>query len=131
MNPDNYGTQPACQRLVEKGIVLKTDALWVFYSSGNSKLIYTKDKGPTFANSKEFFIPAPSMVEVWRELRRTKRGNLFMAQMTDDNDMRAWMEWTTFDGFGKCSPVFENVSSTDVLISLLIWLKEQGKEVTK
>ncbi len=30
MKEQNYATLPACQKLVEKGIVIKTEAVWCF-----------------------------------------------------------------------------------------------------
>ena len=65
INPDNYGTHPACEKLYDAGIVLETDAHWYLRKHDNKWVCTLRTPQVT-----EYFecIPAPSPAEVWREL---------------------------------------------------------------
>jgi hypothetical protein len=113
MNPNNYGTQPACQRLHDVGIVLETDFYWCRDDDG-WYLRYTLEYHREVFES----IPAPSMAEVWRELEVDG-----MCYRQCDILMTA--VWTDE------SRVYENPNPTDALIDLLIWLTAQKEGVCK
>ena len=107
MNEANYASLEASKRLVEAGIVLETEALWVkwyFDSSTNMnyhpyewRLMY---RGLTQDDLKS--IPAPCMAEVWREL-------------------------PPFEGHGKIYEAKENINPTDALVALLIWVRSDNE----
>lgn len=105
MNPDNVGTLLACQRLQAAGIVLETD----FQYDGLGCL----QKGLC---SPFYFVPAPSMAEVWREL--PEQAQILKSVKTN-------VCWTEIRPT-NCQP-FAGANPTDCLIDLLIWV-EQRKE---
>lgn len=112
MNELNYGSLEACQRLVEKGIVLKTEMFWVQITERTSIQIL-KGRYQAF-----MCLPAPSMAEVWRELPQSiftdgKVEFLRMAKSKDDT-------LCTYENHGW---PFQNINPTDALIDLLIWVK--------
>jgi len=117
MNPLNYTSLEASKRLVDAGIVLETEALWVkwyFDSSTNMnyhpyewRLMY---RGLTQDDLKS--IPAPSMAEVWRELPDV------MAMNHRNGETECWLE-TGSDSFASTNP-------TDALIDLLIWVRKEN-----
>jgi hypothetical protein len=137
MNPLNYATLEASQRLHAKGIVLETEAVWCHYSTdkfshpnkwslGYRGLVESdprKDDRP--------FIPAPSMAEVWRELpQNLNSGEDIGALMIYKREVYA-NEYLTVAGYWwheveLCS--FVNTNPTDALVDLLIWITEQRKE---
>jgi hypothetical protein len=114
MNPNNYGTREACQRLVKAGIVLETEVVWCGH-----RLQYEWE-----GTDKEV-IPAPSMAEVWRALPFQsyikQMGDLSLAWICDDDDETKTLE----SGF------IQNVNPTDALIYLLIWLTAQKEGVNE
>ncbi|MBE3145097.1 MAG: hypothetical protein IMZ61_14440 [Planctomycetes bacterium] len=101
MNPLNYATLPACQKLAEKGIVLETERFWYLSPFDKWELSHDYDGLKDIEH-----IPAPSMAEVWRELPE------FAHCGAPWNAMRQE----------------KNINPTDALIDLLIWVAEFPKE---
>ncbi len=132
MNPLNYASLEASKRLVDAGIVLETDAVWIadeYPPFGASMKIILKwdirnKKELIFANFGKLpngTVPAPSMAEVWRELPELNYFTKYKGHY------QAWSEWTTFEGHGDSSPVQENTNPADALIDLLIWVRKEAK----
>ena len=98
MNPLNYATLEASQRLVDAGIVLKTKKYW-YYShlyGGWSKVEMAEcDKK----------IPRPQMAEVWRELREYVLADISLLR--------------------NVCPALLLDKTIDDLIDLLIWVIDQ------
>lgn len=106
MNPNNYGTLPACQKLIDAGIVLETEHYWYRDRAGYDYL----DLFPTVTPFEG--IPAPSMAEVWREVpNRT-----YLLKGNDSGNSIAWI--------GE-EPAVMNTNPTDALIELLILVTKQ------
>lgn len=115
MNPLNYATLEASKRLVDAGIVLETEKVWVQIPNlyvtnpdGSSPLRWEcRDKA--YGSYKDF-IPAPSMAEVWRELPDTtqiiliKRGVFHVVHYASN-------------------AIYTRKNPTDALIELLIHIK--------
>ena len=121
MNEQNYGSREACQRLVEAGIVLETDASryestlpepakWMLKNSG------WKD------GSK---VPASSMAEAWRELpeKKTIQGMLCSLMIYKRLGCTCASYWWHEEEVVS----FFNTTPTDALIDLLIWVKKETK----
>jgi len=130
MNPNNYASLEASKRLSGAGIVLETDWYWLrVYIRETSSLewrIVSNASVTGLKGKNSETIPAPTMAEIWRELRKSGRGNLFFAQALEADEVGVWMEWVAFDGFGDGSEIFKNINPTDALIDLLIWVKGEG-----
>jgi hypothetical protein len=111
MNTLNYASLEASKRLVESGIVLGIDAMWL-------KSDYTGEYFVAIPQCKDILsgIPAPSMVEVWREF---------------GDDVYLTRHWNREDRVYKTratltclmSPAYTEKNPTDALIDLLIWIK--------
>ena len=102
MNELNYASLKASKRLVDNGIVLKTDAIWCQYLCGYRLIMRTELHPLTEV------IPAPSMAEVWRELPdgiTIKKWDGKLVIIDDDG--------TNF-----------NLNPTDALIDLLIFVRK-------
>lgn len=106
MNPLNYASLEASKRLVDKGIVLETEAVW---RKKRDKTGYYLSRKALYHRTSD--APAPSMAEVWRELPDV------MAMNHRNGETECWLE-TGSDSFASTNP-------TDALIDLLIW---EGKE---
>jgi hypothetical protein len=106
MNPLNYGSREACQRLTDAGIVLETEFCWLNAGS---------DIGYVLRPSRQckllISIPAPSMAEVWRELPR----GIYLLQ--GDKGSTCWSNEKSYFA----------TNATDALIDLLIWVRKEGK----
>ena len=107
MNQDNYCSLEAAQRLVGAGIVLETEKVW-FFSTTGWELVDRYDKHKV---NKHYF-PAPSMAEVWRELPewtecKKQAVETKCVLMTKDN-----------------IKVFFSENPTDALIDLLIFVRK-------
>jgi hypothetical protein len=143
MNPLNYPTLPACQRLVAAGIVLETDMVWRVpqWTIGNKEPIpelmskykadayhqYDKDNNHIFA----MIYPAPSPAEVWRELPKQENSVRFGAYLEVSKTIDFAGTEVTYAGYlrdGIASADYTNTNPADALIYLLIWVTEQGKE---
>lgn len=130
MNLLNYASLEASKRLVEAGIVLETDAVWVKwysdnYPHGEYRLVYK-----ALVQIEEFNeqYPAPSLAEVWRELpetalqpcRDTTTGYCHeYLSLQKDGDL-------TVAGYGEYSEIGRNSNPTDSLIYLLIWVRKEN-----
>jgi len=66
MNTDNYASLEASKRLVEAGIVLETDVMWVEGRSG--WFLCTASDLAEYFDEDANAIPAPCMAEAWRKL---------------------------------------------------------------
>jgi hypothetical protein len=107
MNPNNYGTREASQRLVSNGIVLETDFCWINAGTDIGWLLR-----PTHQCEYLIKVPAPSMAEVWRELQEyIYPGNYKLKDKIWDALYRP------------------KNNTTDDLIHLLIWLTAQEEGV--
>jgi hypothetical protein len=127
MNPNNYATLEACQRLVSNGIVLETEHYWYRSASGKKHdylfvLRYGKGGVDYCGTFREENIPAPSMAEVWREL--LSKCNVSVSGQQDG----ATTVWT-YSGGKQTSPDIRDTNPTDALIDLLIWVKAQKEGV--
>lgn len=116
MNPNNYGTLPACQRLAEAGIVLETEKVW--HLQGDNETYFLQDQG----SSAELCVrwgdyPAPSLAEVWREL----------PPGTELRKAHSFTEAFSFADTENADSIYPPCNSpdnpTDALIDLLIWLR--------
>jgi hypothetical protein len=127
MNEANYGSLEACQRLVEAGIVLETEASWCEYTKGKWDIGYTEliKESNRFLLEKRKVIPAPSMAEVWRELPdeiSTRALFCDLAVYRRGINTVAQYIW-----FNDSQISFESTNPTDALIDLLIWVKKEPK----
>jgi hypothetical protein len=121
MNKDNYGTQPACQRLLDAGIVLETDFHWVHNKLKDTWKIGVKTLD--MENHPEFWelIPAVQLAEVWRELPQDiKHNSMVCSLMMWKFNKGVFTEvgyWWHEEIIKSCL----NENPTDALIDLLIW----------
>jgi hypothetical protein len=126
MNPLDYGSLEACQRLVKAGIVLETERYHETHGIDCYELV-TKEKRDAYlddVNKKHVslfnfkWVPAPSMAEVWREL-------------PEDEDKLIRLIFDYFRFIGKDLTLLsfiQLVKKIDRMIDLLIWVTEQRKE---
>jgi hypothetical protein len=143
MNPSNYGAQPACQRLLDAGIVLETDFHWIHNKLKDTWKIGVKTLD--MENHPEFWelIPAVQFAEVWRELPERIKVSGEGIQRTTEGGYRFELTncWLTMQRAGGITEVgyegvevgtivsFENINPTDALIDLLIWTVQQKEGV--
>jgi hypothetical protein len=129
MNPLNYATLEASQRLHAKGIVLETEKCWIQMASGKYSLVNTRK--PTQKWFRHEDVPAPSMAEVWRELPGEIGLNYTLDVTKIGKETQAL--YSKIDGFDNyCTKGSScNTNPTDALIDLLIWVMGQRKEEGK
>jgi hypothetical protein len=132
MNPNNYGTLEACQRLVKAGIVLETEAMWGFtekkYASGHVDIDWVLvPKTQRIPQT----IPAPSMAEVWRELpNEAGGGELRVSKNSIIGDIHVEYVIPYYIEEPDIAIIeINNTNPTDALIDLLIWVKAQKEGV--
>jgi len=113
MNENNYGTREACQRLVDAGIILKTENVWFYGTDEQWHLAERWLVGMTAEQS-----PAPSMLEAWRELPE----GLTLYSLFDGAEHFFWYNWQWANG-----KVFSDTNPIDALIDLKIWLTKEDK----
>jgi hypothetical protein len=113
MNELNYASLEASKRLVDAGIVLKTEMVWAELPPENWQLQSRLDYHLVFQYCPS--VPAPSMVEVWRELPE----NTVMIKVFKKHF--AYIKTTAF-------PNLPNTNPTDALIDLLIWVRKESKD---
>jgi hypothetical protein len=129
MNPNNYGTREACQRLVDAGIVLETEHYWYRSASGKKHdypfvLRYGKGGVDYCGTFREENIPAPSMAEVWRELPFQT-----YIKKLEDGYFMVWILGDSVETDIFNSPTILRANPTDALIDLLIWkAQKEGKD---
>jgi hypothetical protein len=132
MNTQNVGSLEACKRLVDAGIVLETEKVWIYArhialkSSPPSWMLVTKSSvmSVTAAEKQPLsVIPAPCFTDVWRELPWVIDNYGLISMNKVDN--------ITCCGYRKGmairEPKFESENPTDALIELLIWVKGEEK----
>jgi hypothetical protein len=126
MNPLNYGSLEASQRLHAKRIVLETEAVWIADEyppfGASMKIVLKWDlrnkkelRGANFGKLPDGTIPAPSMAEVWRELP----GGFTL--------IKGQIHGGATVTYGTKFNIYQ-MNPTDALIDLLIWITEQRKE---
>jgi hypothetical protein len=123
VNPLNYTSLEASQRLVEAGIVLETDCYW--HCAHGFKELKQGTAGKSVVGHN---YPAPSMAEVWRELPEMigEMGSKhYLTVQRLGGFTEAGYELAHHDGVKKS---FENTNPTDALTDLLIWVTEQRRE---
>lgn len=146
MNPDDYCSREAAQRLKKARIALKSaEAFWVYTENtfitnpdGSSpkvwKLISTDTK--EYKNAKwqepDMFIPAHSMAEVWRELPEGfaydgQRAYLSVNK-SRKNDGTTYASYYLPGDKAVCGSKKHNTNSTDALIDLWIWTKQRKEK---
>jgi hypothetical protein len=122
MNKLNVASLSASKKLVDNGIVLETDAVWVkWYFDGSTP--YNREpyewrlqyKALTQTDFES--IPAPCFTEVWRELPFQS-----YIKKLDDGSTLVWICDDDIE-----SNMIANTNPTDALIDLLIWLKGEGR----
>jgi hypothetical protein len=112
MNELNYTSIEASKKLVENGIVLKTESEWV-NSDANS---YTWTLRNTNWRDNKTTVPAPSLAELWREL----------PDMYEGEFLRVTKDWgETRCGYGGYWDRFHSDNPADVLAELLIWVRRE------
>ena len=117
MNPNNYCTLSAAQRLHEAGIVMKTDFTWgCQVNKDGSKRWTIQPIDCHFVNTEPEY-PAPSMAEVWRELKTSN------VSIVNDSGL-SYAKITAASGRlvykSECG-----LNPTDALIDLLIWVRKE------
>jgi hypothetical protein len=133
MNPNNYATLEACQRLVDAGILLeKTDYVWIYARhiplKGADRTWQLFDRRSLMAievteQRPDCMIPAPSMAEVWREL--PEKMKLFRKKKALHFEKWKGESYASYENGLLC----KNINPTDSLIDLLIWVKAQKEGV--
>ena len=121
MNPDNYGTPKASQRLVDAGIVLEFEYCW--FPDVNSKTGWSLNRCFGKLPSSDC-IPATSMAEVWRELPTTT----MLTRVFKDGEDRKEGDTIVWDHTKPSHIFFVRTNPADALIDLLIWVVGQRKE---
>jgi hypothetical protein len=121
LNPNNYCTREASQRLLEAGIVLETDCVWASKKGCASQLIPTEDVGKIGGLT---IIPAAQFAEVWRELPESVKWNDMWHHLTVEK-----LGDETSCYYRTNGKVSNNTNPTDALIDLLIWVKAQKEGV--
>ena len=117
MNTENYASLEACQRLVDAGIVLKTEAYWIRVANSPMMLVDNR-------HGADEYYPAPSMAEVWRELPETIDEYDLTCEKIFNGGMQAG--YTTYDVSGLRWKVLLNAANpTDAMIDLLIWVRKE------
>jgi hypothetical protein len=119
MNKDNYCSLGTCQKIVEAGIVLETEAVYVKLFKG-----YKLRMKDSFSfREEDDYIPAPTMAELWRELPEyITNGSTIQYLEMGKTGSKTYAAYDFADDY----VLFDN--PTDALAELLIWVKEQNKE---
>jgi hypothetical protein len=123
MNPNNYATLEAAQRLLDAGIVLETDFCSDLWGDPNKIIPWYSGVEPGHPD----FVPRPSMAEVWRELPETiQTGPVTWKHLTTEK-MGTRMEAY----YRPCNnkEIKSSENPIDALIDLLIWVKAQKEGV--
>jgi hypothetical protein len=119
-NPDNYCSLELSQRLVDAGIVLETEKVWVHYYVPSKKewrwvIYYKKDITGTFKT-----IPAPNLSELWRELPgRIDNLRLTAMRMSKGTTIVGYIN--PADMCWVCK--FDEYNPCDALAELCIWVE--------
>lgn len=133
MDTRNYASIEASHRLIEAGIALETEAYWEsFWTDLKGKKIPRLIGKTYYSNgnihsvSKEYAVPAPSMVEVWLKLIRVEDelqidGELKIVQGEGVGETCCGFYDYSEDKWITC---FSSFNPTDALIDLLIWVRK-------
>ena len=105
MNTQNYASLEACQRLVDAGIVLETEAYWIRVANSPMMLVDNR-------HGADEYYPAPSMADVWRELPNN-------AALLKNK-----VYYTSIGGNDNAYKEFTSENPTDALIDLLIFVRK-------
>ena len=134
MNPLNYASLEASQRLHDAGIILETDMYHcpIGLKDGDRQnrkpenIVYElRQSSGRFAcglssNYYKRCIPAPSMAEVWRELPESYQGTPISVHHNGIGDTYVWPH--------AAQKPFCSTNPTDALIYLKIWTVEQERK---
>lgn len=114
LNPLNYCTFPYATKLVEKGIVLKTEKFYRVWTAIDGTLCHELVDYARKRNDlpQTMYVPAPSMAEVWRKLPR----GTYLLHGADTS-----ICWTNKKSYRDTNP-------TDALIDLLTKQKRKEKK---
>ena len=125
MNQLNYASLEACKRLVDAGIVLKTESCWRYGLDDKWSLV-SVDWATTMMSNTLKVIPAPSMAEVWRELPETMRMSCRDTTSGHCNEDLRLLKDGNFlvAGYGEYSEIGRSENATDALIDLLIFVRK-------
>jgi hypothetical protein len=129
MNPLNYGTYEACQRLVDAGIVVETEAYWWKAHQRIDWILQYGNIGlGDMLKRSVNCIPALSMAEAWRELPKSHESCplTLMKDQYEDGRMIAGYLWGEEWNINRFS-----TNPTDALIDLIIWTRKEGKDGSK
>ena len=119
MNPNNYGTRPACKRLHDAGIVVETDQQW--YRLKNGDWYLSGDSIPMIEVVEE--LPALSMAGAWRELPdEISHKGLLLGLFIAKFEGRSYASYSWHD---ESQIHYDNTNPTDALIDLLIWVRKE------
>jgi hypothetical protein len=118
MNELDHASLEASKKLVDAGIVLETEKVW-FFSTTGWELVDRYDKHKV----NKHYLPAPSMAEVWRELPETIDEYDLTCEKIFNGGMQAG--YTTYDVSGLRWKVLLNAANpTDAMIDLLIFVRK-------
>ena len=129
MNPLNYGTREACQRLVDAGIVLETEFTWGHCIMKKADYWIIQPNSCHFLNGEPEY-PAPSMAEVWRELHKLTMDFYLSIHppetlLTVEPSIFKMTEVTYLYNTYSLAKHFLSTNPTDALIELLIWARKE------
>ncbi|MDD4352714.1 MAG: hypothetical protein PHU71_07120, partial [Candidatus Gracilibacteria bacterium] len=111
----------ASKRLHDAGIELETDFVWRLGVDGWKLL--TKDWVRDMMSNTYESIPAPSMVEVWRELPEDTMLSKVRNEGSSEIYAEAYVE--SWDDYGYQPSLKESTNPADALAELLIWVREE------
>ena len=117
MNELNYATLEVSQSLIDKGIVLETEAVWNYWIHGKYFLVLEKDR----TCGKDNCVPAPSLAEVWRELPETD-------ELMDIVRQYAEVTAEFWQVLLIQRYVFNLLRDVNKMIDLLIWITEKKRK---
>jgi hypothetical protein len=123
MNQDNYVSREVAQKLVDAGIVLETDCIWLLIKSPDAYRLRVKE-GLTLGNGCNGY-PAPCFAELWRELPSRFNG---MGLLTTTKHYTKDVSICGYDSYENedwISESFTNQNPADALAELLIWARGQ------
>lgn len=122
MNKDNHCTLEAAQRLVDAGIVLKTDAVYAKF--GNDFILVIK----RLSVPKGEFIPAPCMADVWRELPEIiTKNDIDFCKCLYGNSVGYYNSDLLDEAWLHSFIIKDNTNPTDALVDLLIWVRKEKR----
>ena len=116
MNPDNYGSREACERLFKAGIVLETEKRW--YKGPGYVRLYDADIKSNLPS-----VSAPSMAEVLREFKNLTGNDLIEILERIDPDIGRDGQPMVLNVIYKMVELCKNI---DALIDLRIWMGKEG-----